>query len=338
VPWSQPQAPLYISSNVLRKRKRQKDSLAYSDALHSESGDSLPRRPRKRHKLSLELSSSSAESLSDIAIAEEHDSAVTERYHDARSSHVGTDIYCANTPPGNHAPSAPRYPTPPFKAMSKYKYQGLSLHCSSRNDQRHEKAVNPNCAYECAPGYTLTANGTRPVPSLKDSPPVPAIDFTRVQFPSRNRFRSPLLRLEPVTTTARIGSREDAKSSAKPTASNHTPNQFTQDVPLATQQSRKLAVPGACSGGNYEDTETALPVTRRDTRVGPSGSPGRLGEDIDSRHDTPIYHMDQLLRARKRATGRDDVRFATLWESNAMWKGMRFWHENLKKPTWKVNM
>lgn len=323
VPRSQPKAPLCISPNILQKRKRQRDSLAYSNALHNESGDSLPRRPRKRHKLSLELSSSSAESLSDIAITEEHDSAVTKRNHDARSTHVGTDICCANTPPGNCAPSAPHYPTPPLKAMSKYKYQGSSLHCSSRNDQRHEKAVNPNCAFECAPEYTLTANGTRPVARLKDSPPVPAIDFTRVQFPSRNRFRFPLLRLKPV---------------AKPAAPNHTLNQFAQDVPSATQQSGKSAVPGTCNSGNHEDTETTLPVTRRDTRVGSSGSPGRLGEVIDSRHYTLTYHMDQLIRARNHATGRDDVQFATLWESNAMWKGKRFWHENLKKPTWKANM
>lgn len=336
-PQSQPNPPLFISPNVLQKRKRQRDSLAYSNALHSESGDSLPQRPRKRHKLFLELSASSAESLSDIAITEGQDSAaVTKLIYDARSTYAGTDICCANIPPGDCAPSAPHYPTPPVKAMSKFKYQGSSSRYSSGNDQRHEKVDNPNCADECTPEYTLTSNGTRPVARLKDSPPVPAIDFTRVQFPSRNRSRFPLLCLQPVTSTVKAGSRDDAKRSDQPTASNHTPNQFAQDV--ATQQSGKSAVPGSCGSGNHKDTETALPVTRQDTRVESSGSPGRLGELIDSRHDTLTYHMDQLIRARNRGTGRDDVRSATLWESNAMWKGMRFWHENLKKPTWKANM
>jgi hypothetical protein len=338
-PQSQPKAPLCISLNVLQKRKRQRDNLAYPNALHNESGDSLPRRPRKRHKLFLELSAPSAESLSDIAITEEYDSAaVTKRNYDAKSTYVGASICCANIPPGDCAPSAPHYPTPPVKAMSKFKFQGSSLRCSSGNDQRHEKADNPNCAYECAPEDTLTTNGTRPVARLKDSPPVPAIDFTRLQFPSRNRSRFPLLCSEPVTSTVKVGSREDAERSAKPTASNHTPNQFAQDVPSATQQSAKSAVLESYSSGDHKDTETALPVTRRDTRVGSSGSPGRLGEVIDSRHDTLTYHMDNLIRARNRTTGRDDVRSATLWENNAMWKGMRFWHENLKKPTWKANM
>lgn len=330
MPQSQPKVTLCISPNVLQKRKRQRNSLAYPNALHNESGDSLPRRPRKRHKLFLELSSS-AESLSDIAITKEHDSAAVTK------ANVGADICCANIAPGGCAPSAPHYPTPPVKAMSKFKYQGSILRCSSRDDQRHEKAVNPNCAYERAPESTHTSNGTRPVARLKDSPPVPAIDFTRVQFPSRNRSRFPLLCLEPVASTVKVGSREDTESSAKPTVSNHTPNQSAQDVPSATQQSDKSAVPGSCSSGNHKDTETALPVTRQDTRMGSSGSPGCLGEVIDSRHDTVTYHMDQLIRARNRATGRDDVRSATLWESNAMWKGMRFWHENLKKPTWKAN-
>lgn len=338
-PQSQPNPPLFISPNVLQKRKRQRDSLAYSNALHSESGDSLPQRPRKRHKLFLELSASSAESLSDIAITEGQDSAaVTKLIYDARSTYAGTDICCANIPPGDCAPSAPHYPTPPVKAMSKFKYQGSSSRYSSGNGQRHEKVDNPNCADECTPEYTLTSNGTRPVARLKDSPPVPAIDFTRVQFPSRNRSRFPLLCLQPVTSTVKAGSRDDVKRSDQPTASNHTPNQFAQDVPSATQQSGKSAVPGSCGSGNHKDTETALPVTRQDTRVESSGSPGRLGELIDSRHDTLTYHMDQLIRARNRGTGRDDVRSATLWESNAMWKGMRFWHENLKKPTWKANL
>ncbi|KAG1774195.1 hypothetical protein EV702DRAFT_1200691 [Suillus placidus] len=339
MPRSQPQTPLCIPPNVLQKRKRQRDSLAYPNAPHSESGDSLPRRPRKRHMLSLELSSSSAESLSDIAITEAHDSAVSKRNHDARSTHVVTpDVCFANTPPDNHAPSAPRYPTPPFKAMSKYKFQESSFHYSSRNDQGHEKAVEPNCAYERALDYTLTANGTSPVACLKDSPPVPAIDFTRLQIPSKNRSRFPLLHLEPVTATAKVGSREDGENSARLVASNHTPNQSAQDVPAATQQPGKSAVQGACSSGNHEDTEATLPVIRQGTRVGSSSSLRRLGEVIDSRHDTVTYHMDQLIRTRKRATGRDDIRFATLWESNAMWKGMRFWHENLKKPTWNAGM
>ncbi|KAG2031673.1 hypothetical protein BDR03DRAFT_972090 [Suillus americanus] len=283
--------------------------------------------------LSSELSSS-MERLSDIAITEVHNFAITKRNHDARSTHVVTpDICVANTTPDNHPPSAPGYLISPFKAISKYKSQGSP---SSRNDQGPENAVDPNCAHECHSGFTLTANGTSPITCLKDSPPVPAIDFTRLQFSSRNRLRFPLLRLEPVTAsaTAKVASRENGENSARPAASNHTPNQFAQDMPSAAQQQGKSAVPGACSSGNHEDTETALPaVTRQDTRVESSSSPGHLGEAIDSRRDTVTYHMDQLIRTRKRATGRDDVRFVALWESNAMWKGMRFWHENLKKPT-----
>ncbi|KAG2137684.1 hypothetical protein BD769DRAFT_282618 [Suillus cothurnatus] len=87
VPRSQPQIPL---PNVLQKRKRQRDSLAYPNARHSESGDSLPRRPRKRYMLSLELSSSSAESLSDNAITEVRNSPATKRNHSARSTHAVT--------------------------------------------------------------------------------------------------------------------------------------------------------------------------------------------------------------------------------------------------------
>ncbi|KAG1874472.1 hypothetical protein F4604DRAFT_745856 [Suillus subluteus] len=337
VPRSQPQTPLCILPNVLQKRKRQRDSPAYPNELHSESGDSLPRRPRKRHMLSELSSSSSVESLSDIAITEVHISAVTKRNHDARSTHVVTpDICVANAPPDNHASSAPRHLTPSFKAMSKYKSQVSSFHGSSRNDQEHEKAadLNLNFAYERISEFTLTANGTSPVACPKDSSPVPAIDFTRLQFPSRNSLRFPLLRLEPVTTIAKVGSRVDGENSARPpAASNHTPNRFAQDVPSATQQPGKLAAPGTCSSRNHEDTEAALPVTRQDTRMESSSSLRRLGEAIDSRHDTVTYHMDQLIRTRKRATGRDDVRLSALWESNAMWKGMRFWHEDLKKPT-----
>ncbi|KAG1831922.1 hypothetical protein DFJ58DRAFT_823646 [Suillus subalutaceus] len=250
-------------------------SPAYPNALHSESGDSLLRRPRKCHMLA-ELSSSSAESSCDIAITEVHNSAVTKRNHDTRSTHVVTPDMCvANTPPDNPVSSAPRHLTPSFKAMSKYKSQG------------HEKAgdLNLNYAYERTSEFTLTANGTSPVACPKDSPPVPAIDFTRLQFPSRNSLRFPLLRLEPVTTAAKVGSRGEGENSARPpAASNHTPNRFAQDAP------------GACSSRNHEDTEAALPVTRQDT---------------------------------KRATA--------LWESNAMWKGMRFWHEDLKKPTWNAD-
>ncbi|KAG1812837.1 uncharacterized protein BJ212DRAFT_435237 [Suillus subaureus] len=221
--------------------------------------------------------------------------------------------------------------------MSKYKSHESPFHWSSRNDQEHEKAADPNRAYERAPEFTLTVNGTSPVVCLKDSPPVPAIDFTKLQFPSKNRLRFPLLRLKPVTATAKVGSREDGENSARPTAPNRIRNQFAQDVPSAAQQPGKSAVPGACSNGNYEDTETALSVTHRGTRVESSSSPRRLGEAIDSRHDTVTYHMDQLIRTRKRTTDRDEVRFVTLWESNAMWKGMRFWHENLKKPTWSAD-
>ncbi|KAG1739009.1 hypothetical protein EDB19DRAFT_1909053 [Suillus lakei] len=338
VPRSQPRPPLCIPPNASRKRKRQRDSLAYPNALHSESGDSLPRRPRKRRMLSLQLFTSSAESSSDIAITEAHDFTVTQCNHDAGSTLVVTpDICFTNTHPDNHTPSTPYCLTPPFKAMPKHKSQGSSFHCSPRNDRGHEKAVDPNCAYECDPGYTLTANDTGLIVCLKDSSPVPAIDFTRLQFPSRNRWRFPLLRLEPVTAAAKVGSREDGENSARPAVSDHTPIQFAQYVTSATQPPGKSAVPGTRSSGNYEDTETALPITRQGTQVGSSSSPGRLGEAINSRNNTVAYHIDQLIRTRKRATGCDDVQFATLWERNAMWKGERFWHENLRKPTWSAD-
>ncbi|KAG1771462.1 hypothetical protein EDD22DRAFT_947899 [Suillus occidentalis] len=128
-PQSQPQDPLCISLNVLQKRKRQRDSLAYPNALHNESGDSLLRRPLKRHKLFLELSASSAESSSDIAITEEHDSAaVTKRSYDAKSTYVGGDICCANIP-SDCAPSAPHYANPPSKL------------CQNSNARGHHYAV-----------------------------------------------------------------------------------------------------------------------------------------------------------------------------------------------------
>jgi len=332
VPRSQPQIPL---PNVLQKRKRQRDSLAYPNTRHSESGDSLPRRPRKRYMLSLELSSSSsAESLSDNAITEVRNSPATKRNHSARSTHAVTpDICVVNTPSDNHAPFASRRLFSPFKPMSKYKSQGSPFY--SRSDKRHRQAVNPNCAHECASGFISTANVTSPVACLKDSSPVPAIDFTRLQLPSRNRLRFPLLRLEPVATTAKIENREDGTRLA---ASNHAHNRFTQDVPLTTQQPVKPAVPGACNSGNHEDMETSLSFARQDTRVEFSSSARRLGEPIDSRHDTVTYRMDQLIRPRKSATGHDDIRFVTLWENNAMWKGLRFWHENVKKPTWSADM
>ncbi|KAG1808833.1 hypothetical protein EV424DRAFT_194081 [Suillus variegatus] len=343
VPQSQPQTHLCrIPPNVLQKRKRQRDSLPYPNALHydSETGDSLPRRPRKRRMLSLKLSSSSSstETLSDIAITEARDSAVTKNYGVRSTRMVTPDICITNTPTDDHTLSAPRDLTPPFKAVSKHQSQGSSLHCSLRNDHGHKKAVDTDCDYEHTPEYTLTANDTSSVTCLKDSPPVLAIDFTRLQFPSRNRSRFPLLHLEPVAAIAKVGSREDGESSTRPVASNHTLKQFAQDVPPVTQQPGNSVIPGTCSSENHENTETVSPVTRRGTRVGSSSSPRRLDEAIDSRHDTVTYHMDQLIRTRKRATARDDVRFATLWESNAMWKGMRFWHENVKKPTWNADM
>ncbi|KAG2057577.1 hypothetical protein BDR06DRAFT_951764 [Suillus hirtellus] len=343
VPQSQPQTHLCrIPPNVRQKRKRQRDSLPYPNALHydSESGDSPPRRPLKRRMLSLKLSSSSSstETLSDIAITEAYDSPVTKN-HGVRSTRVVTpDIGIANPPSDDHTLSAPHDLTPPFKAVSKYQSQGSSLHCSLRNNHGHKKAIDTDRAYEHTPEYTLTANDTSSVTCLKDSPPVLAIDFTRLQFPSRNRPRFPLLHLEPVAATAKVGSREDGGSSTRPVASNHTLKQFAQDVPPVTQQPGNSVVSGTCSSENHENTETVFPVTRRDTRVGSSSSPRRLDEAIDFRHDTVTYHMDQLIRARKRATSRDDVRLATLWESNAMWKGMRFWHENVKKPTWNADM
>lgn len=314
VPRNQPQTPLCTPPNVLQKRKRQRDSLPYPNTLHSESGDSLPRRPRKRQMLSLELSSSSSDSLSDIAIKEVHDSVVTNIDPGARLTHVVTsDVRIANIPPDDHAPRS----APHFKTMPKYKFEGSSFHGSSRNDQVYEKAVGS------------TANGTNPVACPKDSPPVPAIDFTRLQFPSRSLARFPLLRLESVTATAKIGSRKDGENSARPAASNHTSKPLAQDVPPVTQQPNNPAVPENRSSGNHDDTKTALPITCQVTRMGSSSSPRCLGGAINSRHDTVTFHMDQLIQTRKRATGCDDVRFATIWESNAMWKGMRFWHENL---------
>ncbi|KAG2143829.1 uncharacterized protein EDB93DRAFT_1329426 [Suillus bovinus] len=319
VPSTKPQTPLCrVPPNVLRKRKRQRDGLAYPSALHSESGDSLPRRPHKRRMLSLGLSSSSAESLCDITITEAHDSAVTKN-HDAGSTHVITpDICVANTSPDNDAQSVTRHFTSPFKAVSKYNSQGSSFHCSLQNH---------------APEYALVANGASSVACLKDSPPVPAIDLTRLQFASRNRLHFPLLHLEPVAGTGKVCGREDGENSTRLTTSDHTPNQIAQDVSRATQQPGNSVVPAACNNDNNENTETASSVTRRGTRVGPS--PRRLGEAIDSRHDTVTYHMDQILRTRKHATGRNDIQCTTLWESNAMWKGMRFWHENL---TWNAGI
>lgn len=323
VPQSLPQTPPCIPTNVPQKRKRRRDSLSHPNTLRSEAGDSLPRRPRKRQMLSPELSSSSSDSLSDIK--EAHDSAVTNLNPDARTTHVVTsDVRITNISSDNHAPRS----APPSKAMSKYKSEGSSFHGSSRNDHVYEKAVDSNCAYECVPGSTLTANGTNPVAYTKDSPPVPAIDFTRLQFPSRNHARFPLPHSGPVTATAKIRSRKNGENSARSAVSNHTSKSLAQDVPPVTQQPNNPAVPETCSSGNH-DTKIVLPITRQGTRVGSFSSPRRLGDAIDSRHDTATYYMDQLIQTRKRATDRDDVLFATIWESNAMWKGMRFWHENL---------
>ncbi|KAG0698173.1 hypothetical protein DFH29DRAFT_1081927 [Suillus ampliporus] len=332
---SRPQTPICILPNALQKRKRQRDSIAYPNALHSESGDSLPRRPRKRRMLSLNPSSSSAGCLSDIAIPEAHDSAAIKHNHNDSTTRVVTlDICFANTPPNNHTPSAPRYLTPPFKAISKNKSQS-SFYGSPRNDQGHEKAVEPNCTYECPPGYTLTANCTIPTACLKDSPPVPAIDFTRLQFPSRNHRRFPRLHLEPVIATTKVGSRKGSGGSAGPASSTCTLiPMVVQDVQPAIHPPGRSAVLEAGSSVNHRDKETLLPVTHQGKRAGSSSSSRRLAEATDSRSDMVTYHMDQLIRTNKCAAGRDDLHFATLWESNASWKGMRFWHEDLKKPSW----
>ncbi|KAG1735931.1 uncharacterized protein EDB91DRAFT_1143591 [Suillus paluster] len=329
VPRSQPPTPFCIPPNALQKRKRQRDSIAYPNG---ELGDSLPRRPRKRRMLSLKLPSPSAEILSGIAITEEHDSTVVKHNHNHRTPRVVTpDICFANTPSDSHTPSVPRYLTPSFKAMPKNESQVSSFHGSPQNDQGNKK---PNCTHECTPAYTLTADGTRLITCLNDSPPVPAIDFTRLQFPPRNHCRFPLLRLGSVNATLKVGSREGSEGSAGPASSNCALiRMVSQGVHPATHTPGRSAVPETSSSGHHGGRGTRLHVTHRGSRVGCSSSPTHLGEVVDSRSEMVTYHIDQLIRTNKRATDRDDLQSATLWESNAIWKGMRFWHEDLKKTS-----
>jgi len=93
-----------------------------------------------------------------------------------------------------------------------------------------------------------------------------------------------------------------------------------RDVPSATQPMGRLAMPQVSSSGNHEDEL----LEHQGKRAEPSSSPRRFGEMANSRSDMVTYHMDQLLRTSKLATGHGASQFATLWENNAIWKGMRF--------------
>ncbi|OJA19107.1 hypothetical protein AZE42_10367 [Rhizopogon vesiculosus] len=203
---SQLSTPFCPPANLL-KRKRQRDSNNYPSALHSESGDSITRRPRKRRILY--LAPSSGEELSDMATTEAYDSAAIKHNH----NDVITTNICADT-----HPSAPCCLAPPSKTMSNYTSKVLSVHKSPRNDQGHKKAVGLTRAYECALTYPLIVNNDSPSVCLKDSSPVPAIDFTRMRFPSRNRWRFPLLRLEPAS--AKAEGKEGGEGSVR-SASSH---------------------------------------------------------------------------------------------------------------------
>jgi len=90
-------------------------------------------------------------------------------------------------------------------------------------------------------------------------------------------------------------------------------------------------MPPASISPDRKDKETRLPLEHQGKQAEPSGSLKYLAQVTDPRNDMVIYHMDQLKRTRERATGRDEVQFATLWENNAIWKGKRFSHETLKK-------
>lgn len=183
-----------------------------------------------------------------------------------------------------------------------------------------------NRAYECVPTCALIVNNTSPIVCLEDSS-VPSIDFTRLRFPSRNRQRFPLFRFEPATTNT-----ESTESPTGPVSSNPIPNRVVaQHVSSTTPFPRKSTMPQASSSPDHKDKETRLPLEHQGKQAEPSGCLRHLAQVTDSRSDVVIYHMDQIKRTRKRATGRDEVQFATLWENNAIWKGKRFSHETLKK-------
>jgi hypothetical protein len=67
------------------------------------------------------------------------------------------------------------------------------LHDPPRNGQGNEGFSGLD---RSTPTHPLIVNGVGSRVCLEDSSPVPAIDFTKLQFPSRNRRRFPLLRLE----------------------------------------------------------------------------------------------------------------------------------------------
>ncbi|OAX36214.1 hypothetical protein K503DRAFT_867745 [Rhizopogon vinicolor AM-OR11-026] len=202
--------PFDLYEGYLNPGSFRRDSNNYPSALHSESGDSIPRRPRKRRILY--SAPSSGEGSPDIVITEAYDSAAIKHNH----NDVITTNICADT----HS-SAPCYLAPPSKAMSNYTSKVLSVHSYPRNDQGHEQAVGLNRAYECALTYPLIVNDDSPSVCLKDSSPVPAIDFTRMRFPSRNRWRFPLLRLEPAN--AKAEGKEAGEGSVRSVSSNCIP-------------------------------------------------------------------------------------------------------------------
>lgn len=313
VPLSRPLTPFGPPVNVY-KRKRQRDSNDYPSVLHSESGDSLPRRPRKQRILC--LSSSSSEGLSDIAITEACDFAAIK--HNP-SDVIPASICFAN----NRTPSAVGRLTPPSEAMSNHAAQ--VLHDPPRNGQGNEGFPGLD---RSTPTHPLIVNGAGPRVCLEDSSPVSAIDFTKLQFPSRNRRRFPLLCLELVAEGEKGG-----EVSARPTSSDSSVARVAvvaNDVPSTTQISSRLMMPQAGNSPNHEGNGTRFPLEHQGKRAEPSPSLRRLSQTTNSR-DMVIYHMDQLLRTRGHAAGRDEVRFAMLWENNAMWKGKRFRHETLKK-------
>jgi hypothetical protein len=304
---SQPSTPFCIPA----KRKRQRDSNNDPSALHSESGGSLPRRPRKRRVL--HLSSPSGERLFDIATSASYDpTAIKHNYNDV--------IMCLAN---NHISSAPRYLGPPPKAT-------MLNHNAPRNDQGPEKVVGLECAYEHAPTYPFTVNDTSPSTCLKDSSPVPAIDFTRQQVPSRNRWRFPLcLEQTAVTPKSEGEDSEGVGDSARPASNGTSVRVVAQDVHSVIQLAGRSTMLQASNSSNHN--ATGLPLEHQGKGVEPPRPLRRLAHVTNPCSGMVMYHMDQIIQTRGHATGCDEVQFATLWDNNAFWRGKRFWHKTLKR-------